>query len=418
MKLNSLVLVLALFFVEGLFANDNFLPLPIINRGDKILDLTTKNLEVSNTAKHSVAELKGDIRWERSKEYILLPFVKIRLKVQSEQNVHLYYRYKNVTYLPQVKNGEEFTDIDLSIFDPTKIEVFDDANKVGEVGIHSFSLGENKSVLLDYSCSGYNLQVSGIESEFLSIGCEIVRENVKGEIIPSLKVHWISSDYKTLDQRSGPYVISFSEGREAKVRVVNEKDEKKEILFKVDFPTRLHRLRTSIGLGPYVYETSKGSLEKEAEVLPSFMLYGNYYLNNIHSFKFFEALVMKETVFNHAGLYVGSDLGKFYDDRLVISSLIGLQALSHRYDVGEDELFTQIIFPQGLELAMHHPFGMENYRFTVGGFVSPQSNVTYQNFWARFGARMFVEFNYINWAYGSRASTMYGLSLGFPFLQF
>jgi hypothetical protein len=115
-------------------------------------------------------------------------------------------------------------------------------------------------------------------------------------------------------------------------------------------------------------------------------------------------------------LYLGSDLGKFYDDRLVISSLIGFQTLTYQFD-HNDDAFTQIIFPQGVELSMHHPFGLENSKFSLGGFLSPQSNITYQNFWARFGSKVFVEFNYINWAYGTREAAMYGLSVGFPILQ-
>jgi hypothetical protein len=126
---------------------------------------------------------------------------------------------------------------------------------------------------------------------------------------------------------------------------------------------------------------------------------------------------MKESVFNHAGLYLGSELGKFYDDRLVISSLIGFQALSYRFDNKQDDLFTQIIYPQGLEIAFHHPFGMENYRFIIGGFLSPQPDVIYQNFWARFGSKIFLEFNYINWEFDRRAASMYGLSVGFPLME-
>jgi hypothetical protein len=240
-----------------------------------------------------------------------------------------------------------------------------------------------------------------------------VREIRDGTIIPTLNLVWISSEYKTLDKARGPYIISFSEGRTAKIQVVNDEGVKKEISFKVEFPDRMHRLRISGGLGPHIYRDQSS----KSEVLPSAMLYANYYLNDIHALKFFEALVMKESIFNHAGVYLGSELGKFYDDRLILSSLIGLQGLSYRHDVGVDNVFTQIIYPQGVEIAMLHPFGLPNYRVTLGGFFSPQRDVIYQNFWARFGSRVFVEFNYINWEYGERGASMYGLSVGFPLLR-
>jgi hypothetical protein len=310
-------------------------------------------------------------------------------------------------------------DLDLSLFDSDRIEVLKEDKKVGEVFVQTFSdPSRGVNILMDYSCSGYNLQVFGFEGHFVTVGCELIRETQEGEVVPSLRVYWSSNEYKTLDGSRGPYQITFTEAREARLLVQTNAGKKKEVFFKVKFPERLHRLRTSIGLGPHIYQTSKEELKTQEEVVPSFMLYGNYYLNNIHSLKFFEALIAKETIFNHAGLYVGSELGKFYDDRLVISSLIGLQALSHRYDSNDDAIFTQIIFPQGIELTVHHPFGMENYRFSIGGFLSPQSDVTYQNFWARFGTRTFIEFNFINWGYGNREAIMYGLSVGFPFLQF
>lgn len=401
------------------WGNENFLPLPIINREDKALNLKTNNLKIENSIQDLDARFISSLRWERSREFILLPFVKVRLEVKNASEAELYYRYKGITYLPQEKNGIEFTDIDYSIFDPAKIEVFKEDKKVGQVAIHSLSDGsKNKTILLDYSCSGYNLQISGFDAEFMSVGCELVRENLDSKVAQSLKVNWISSEYKTLDLNPGPYVISFTEGREARVRVVNDRGERKEIAFKVNFREHMPRLKTAVGFGPYVFTTTKSEEEKKPEILPSVMLYANYYINNIHSFKFFEALVMKESVFNHAGWYVGSELGKFYDDRVVVSSLLGAQAISHRFDVGFDNIYTQIIFPQGLEIAMHHPFGWENYRFIVGGFLSPQSGVTYQNFWARFGSKVFVEFNYINWGYDDRSAHMYGLSLGLPFLEF
>lgn len=405
--------------LHNLCAKDLILPLPIINRDDKLLKLTPKDLEFKTSVKNLKAEFVGDIKWERSKENILLPFVKIRLINKDKEKNHLHFRYKDTTYLPQEFEEAEFADIELSIFDPVKVDVYHDGQRVGDVSVHTSTAAfKNQTILLDYSCSGHNVQVFGFEGEFLSIGCELVRENINGEIIPNLKLHWISSEYKTLDNFHGPYLISFSNGRTAKVPVINEKKEKKEIVFKVKFPKRLHRARTSMGIGPYSYKSTSAGISSDTEILPSIMFYGNYYLNNVHSIKAFEALVMKESIFNHAGMYLGSEIGKFYDDRLVFSTLVGFQALSYRHDIGYDDVYTQVIFPQGAELLFHHPFGLENYRFSIGGFLSPQRDVTYQNFWLRFGSKTFLEFNFINWEYGSRAASMYGLSIGFPLMQF
>lgn len=406
-------------FSQITYADSRLIPLPLINRDDNLLKLDTRNLKIFNTASNLETQLIGKVSWERTKQNLLLPFIKLRLKSLKDQKKQLHYRYKGIIYLPQELAEFEFTDLDISIFDPEKIEVYQGGSRIGDVGLKITPDDEkDRTVLLDYSCSGYNLQVSKFDGEFLSVGCEMQKQKIDNKIIPFLKVNWISSEYKTLDKHNGPYVIYFSEGRLAKIKVINEEGVEKEIVFKVDFPKTYPKLRTAIGFGPYSYEAGLKGKTNSAEILPSAMIYGNYYINDIHSFKFFDALVVKESLFNHAGTYIGSDIGKFYDDRVVISTLIGLQALSYKYDAKEKSTFTQVIYPQGAEISMHHPFGLENYKFIVGGFLSPQSNVTYQNFWARFGSKVFLEFNYINWQYSEKSAKMYGLTIGMPLWDF
>ncbi len=415
----GLLFLFFFIFSTSVWANQNFIPLPLLTRNDQTLNLTTRNLKLESSVDSLDVSFTGDLRWERSKQNLLLPRIKLRLKNNKPDEHHIYFRYQNTTHLPQNLGGEEFSDLDFSLFDLELIEVLQDDKKVGEVYVRSIAeAGKRKNILMDYSCSGYNLRVYGFEGHFLTIGCELIRETLDGDVVPSLRVNWSSNEYRTLDNSQGPYQITFTEGRDARVRVVNAAGEKKEVIFKVDFPKRLHRMRLAAGVGPYAYESKSYGSKQDSSILPSVMLYGNYYLNHVHSLKFFEALVIKDSIFNHAGLYLGSELGKFYDDRLVVSSLIGFQALSYRFDADEEKLFTQMIFPQGLELAFHHPFGMENYRFVLGGFLSPQPNVIYQNFWMRFGSKVFLEFNFINWEYGQRSASMYGLSLGFPVAEF
>ncbi len=413
-KLIILIFLSNIFTVTSL-ANEAFLPIYIINRGHKFLHLTSNDFLVSNTNAEIKTEIIGQVRWERTGQNLLIPWVTLRLRSRMSQDKKIHYRYKEKSYFTQQIGQEEIADLNISTFDSDRIEVFMDGHSSGHVEVKMKRQGKRKkTVIEDYSCSGYNVEIFGFEGEFMSIGCELIRETIDGQVIPTLKVHWVSNEFKTLDLLNGPYTLEFSEGRSAVISVINERAEKKEITFMVDFPTRIHRLNTAVGLGPYLYKNEYGNQAKDLQALPSFMLYGNYYLNNVHSLKFFEALVMKESVFNHAGLYVGSEIGKFYDDRLVFSTLLGLQALSYRFDSGADDLFTQMIYPQGVEITMHHPWDLEKYKFVVGGFVSPQSDVTYQNFWLRFGSKVFVELNYINWQHRSRAASMYGVSIGMP----
>jgi hypothetical protein len=412
-----LILLASLLFGSLASANQNFLPLPLLTRADKSLNFSKNNLIVVSNVKSLKADLLGEVQWERNNN-LLLPKIKLRLINQNAERVFLYYRYKSTTYLSQSHDKRDFLDIDISLLDTQKIEVLESDRVLGEVYVKTvITNSAEPNILMDFSCSGYGLQVSGLEGHFVTVGCELERKFFEGKIIPELKVFWSSNEYRMLDKSLGPYQIIFTEGREAKFLVSNSAGEVKEVLFQVNFPERLHRLKFAAGLGPYLYQTSRSNSTGPSEILPSIMLYGNYYLNNIHSLRFFEALVMKESIFNHAGTYIGSQLGKFYDDRLIVSSLIGLQGLSYRFD-SRDDLYTQIIYPQGLEIAFHHPFGLENYRFVVGGFLSPQPSVKYQNFWLRFGSKYFWEFNYINWGHQGRSASMMGLSIGFPIGEF
>jgi len=416
---NNLLLFLTIFLCQEMaYGNQNFLPIPIIKRDSNYLKIKISEIKINNPFNFIEVKVIRDVKWDRTKENLILPKVFLRLRDSFIDTKRYHFRYLKKNYFPQQIENFEVADIEISLFESNKIEVLENGKRLGFISTRmERTNSKDQTVLEDYSCSPYEVRVYGFEGEFLSLGCELIRDNVGGVIVPTLNLHWIASDYKTLDNQYGPYVVSFSEGRTSIIPVIDDQGKTREIKFKVSFPRRIHRLSTSMGLGPYVYQSDYFKNSKEQETLPSWMLYGNYYLNNIHSVKFFNALIMKESVFNHAGFYLGSELGRFYDDRLVFNSLLGFQALSFRFDIGEDDLFTQVIYPQGLEIVMHHPWNLRNYKFSIGGFLSPQSDVTYQNFWARFGSKLFLEFNFINWQYQSRAASMYGLSIGFPFFK-
>jgi hypothetical protein len=406
-----------ILFSFSLQANENFLPLPMIKRGSNFLKLSANDLVISNPISFLKVKVIRGVIWDRTQKNLLLPSIKIRISLKRE-DVKTHFRYRDISYFPQLGEKDEFTDIEFSLFDTEKINVFLGGKIFGDISVKiKKDRLEKKTILLDHSCNSFDVKVSGFKGEFMSLGCEFDRETVEGDVRSSLKLNWASSDYKTIDDKSGPYTVLFTEGREANVDVVNEAGELKEINFKVDFPAKNFRLNTALGIGPYYYEAKENESLKPLSTLPSFMLYGNYYLNNIHSFKFFNALVAKDSVFNHAGLYIGSEIGRFYDDRLIINTLLGLQILSFKFETEKSQLFNQIIYPQGLEIVMHHPWDLANYKASIGGFISPQSDITYQNFWLRFGAKVFLEFNYINWQFENRSASMYGLSIGFPFFK-
>ena len=215
------LILLFFFYPTFVWSNQNFIPLPLLTRNDQTLNLTKSNLKLESNIDSLDVTFIGELRWERSRQNMLLPRIKLRLKNNKPDEHHLYFRYQNTTHLPQNLGGEEFSDLDISLFDPDRIEVLQDDKKVGEVYLRTIAeTGKRKNILMDYSCSGYNLKVYGFEGHFLTIGCELLRETQDGVVVPSLRVYWNSNEYRTLDNSQGPYQITFTQGRDARVRVM------------------------------------------------------------------------------------------------------------------------------------------------------------------------------------------------------
>ena len=46
-----------------------------------------------------------------------------------------------------------------------------------------------------------------------------------------------------------------------------------------------------------------------------------------------------------------------------------------------------------------HAFGIDGFLVNYGMFLSPDSNVQYNNIWIRWGKKYFWEINYIDWGF-------------------
>jgi hypothetical protein len=98
--------------------------------------------------------------------------------------------------------------------------------------------------------------------------------------------------------------------------------------------------------------------------------------------------------------------------------LLGFQGLSTKYSNKYDS-YHKIIYPQGFELVYKHPFKMKNYSFVLGLFTNASvADDNYNNIWIRFGKKIFWELNYINWENKEKKASMWGFSVGIPFLSF
>jgi hypothetical protein len=132
--LNLISLVFCLTFLPALAASfDRLIPLPMLTREDMLQKLNTEELAVSSTALGVTGEFKGRPVWERSKDGLLMPMVKIRVSVSGDENQQFHFKYKQKIYLPQTAKSQRFADLDYSIFDPDHLEVFQNGVKTGEV---------------------------------------------------------------------------------------------------------------------------------------------------------------------------------------------------------------------------------------------------------------------------------------------
>jgi hypothetical protein len=96
---------------------------------------------------------------------------------------------------------------------------------------------------------------------------------------------------------------------------------------------------------------------------------------------------------------------------------LGLQAITFKSEFSS-RARTRGIYPQGLEFVYNHAFGLKNYKFIFGAFLSPDSSDEYRNTWVRFGKKVFWEINYLSWGHDDLYSKQWGLSVGVPFMSF
>ena len=270
--------------------------------------------------------------------------------------------------------------------------------------------------MIDYSCSPYQLSIEGIDSEYISVGCKMDRAGLFLHETPRLEVTMSSPNLKTLHRERPPFTIYLNDNSPVEFQVLNNHDQIMTIKISAKLPSKLHRLKTSIGFGPYTYKSVAINESINNQWAPSMMIYGKFDLNDTASIKAFDALLYSKTIFNNSGLYFSYDLAEAFDGRILLNALIGFQGLNYKYNSGSVSEFN-FIYPQGFEIVYKHAFGVENQNLFYGMFLSTNSNEPYTNTWIRLGGKFFTELNYINWSKNDKRITMYGLSIGLPFFE-
>lgn len=419
-----IVLLLVLLFPSLSFARDERAPnlsfgSVVIGEKRIPIDLDLFKLSFSNPKGGVEASfVRNSVQWVRIHNVLLLPRVAIKIKtIIPAEKIHLIYQ-DNIVLMQSTPDQSAETEMFVSLFNPTPIKVVVDGITVGEIKIESKSNSQlTDNILIDYSCAPYNLEIKGLENHFASIGCNLLRHGDFGSEYGVLEIYWASSDLTLLDGSTPPFTGIVREENPLKIQVQNTNGIKSQVEIKANVPKRLNRIKTALGFGPYVFKTQEDDSQSKEVITPSYMMYGNLYLNKQNSLRAFDAMVWQKSFFNNLGLYYANELALVFDNRIQLTTLLGAQTVSYYFKSSQKTLH-QVIYPQGFELSYLHAFGMKNYSLVYGMFIYPFGVNNYQNIWLRHGKNWFWELNYLSWANGDKKTYMYGLSVGIPFLTF
>jgi hypothetical protein len=361
--------------------------------------------------------LKNSIQWVRVGGVLLKPRARLKIIIKGgAKDYHLSYDSQNIL-LHQNANQAE-AEFYVSLFQPEDIKLYYKNNSIGEVYLHSKKItNSRKTHVIDYSCYRYKLEIIGLDNEFVSVGCRDHKIGKFGKEAYMVEVYWTSADYTLPDYAQPPYLATFLNNNPVELTVVNREGKQKKISIKAQIPKRAYKLKTAIGFGPYAFNVSENGANTDSKVAPAFMIYAKYDLDKKNSLRAFDALIYKDALFNNSGVYYANDVAKVADNKITITTLLGFQGMSFQFDK-DSKRFDQFIFPQGLEVVYKNAFGMENFTFVYGMFLSPSDSVKYNNIWIRWGTKYFWEINYIDWGVDDKYAKTWGLSIGIPFMQF
>ncbi|WP_127716391.1 hypothetical protein [Halobacteriovorax sp. HLS] len=362
--------------------------------------------------------VKDSVQWVRDKENLLTPRARIGLRLKESGDIFIKYEGHNI--IPVSKNDHLYSEVYVNLFYPKDIEIYNGAALIERISMFAKKKKATNSTStsnIDYSCVPFHLNITGLDGEYFSVGCRLEKTGRFGNERPRLVVSLVTTNYLLADGSDSPIKVFLQDNSKVSIPLLSKSGSSLKVSLSAKLPKKIPRLKTALGFGPYSLDASKTHSAKKGTLAPSLMIYGKYDLYESSSLRFFDALVYNKTLFNNSGIYFAYTLATAFDSRVELIPLLGAQGLSFKYDSFND-LEHQFIFPQGFEVVYRHAFGLENYTASYGMFLSTSSKTDYENIWIRMGKGWFLELNYINWKHNDSRATMWGLSVGIPFLTF
>jgi hypothetical protein len=390
------LLILIGIFLNSAYAYKDESPISFgsVELGENRLPLKPKhfNIEIKKYAPLQIkTKLKKDsLQWVRFDEVMLMPRARYAIYIKGNpENYHFRYRGKSV--LAQNYKGYAHSEFYVSLFHHDPIQVYYKTKVVASISFTSkvFPKYKDRLHLIDYSCNRRNIKVTGLEGELLSVGCKMHRIGKIGSEKPMLEVMWTSPNWTLLDNSRAPYMAVFFDNVPIKVKVKNKKGMIKTVTIKANVPKRMHRLGIAMGIGPYAFETNYKGSTKTEPLAPAIMGYFNFQLDDETSIRGFDALILKDSLFNNAGIYLANDIASVLDNKLTFTTLIGLQHLYFQFDADSSNV-SDVIFPQGIEFLYRHAFGITDYIIGGGAFFKSIRNSRLSKYLDPLGKRNFL----------------------------
>ncbi len=390
---------------------------PVPDLADFIV--TVENSEVTVEA-HWVEK---SVRWVRAKDGLPVPRARLRVAVQAAPE-RLLLRWRGRAVQFQDGPGGASTEIFVPLLDggEARLEVDGRPSSRIKIAARAASAGAaNARHAIDHTCSAYRVQVTGLDDAYLSMSCRLIPVGRVGSEEALLEVRWSAAGVTLLDGTSPPLTADLRDKHPARTTLIGPDGKSRVVELSANVPQRLNRLRLAWGGGPYGLSSSAGSGNGPAGAL---MLYGNFRLRTEDSLSLraFEAAIGQSPVhtafFNNLGFYFAYDAVRALDGRLLMTVLLGAQAVTFAPQGLAHPAYNEVIAPQGFELSYPDAFGFKNRSLSGGLFLQPGTARSYQNLWVRCGGRWFGELNYLSWHANNRFATTWGFSIGAPLAQF
>ena len=421
--MNILSLIFVLFFSSTLLAQESAFSVSFgpVRIGDSRVKADLADFKVEREYKNRIVKadfIPGSVQWVRDSSNLLTPRARIGILIyKSTPDVHVEYHGRIIA--PQKQGNHFYVEIYVNLFDPGVLKVVDNNTVIEK--LHTYSDIQNKhknTKLIDYSCVRYALKLSGLDDEYVSVGCRMERIGVWRHEKPYLSVTFSATNLHTINGKTPPFTAFLKNSEPVIMTVTDKEGRTKKIAIQARLPKRMTRVKTAYGFGPATLTAETPTEKRGAKIAPVLYFYGKLDLSRHTSIRVFDSLAYNKSIFNNSGFYFAYRLADAMDGRLEIVPLLGAQGLYFDYGEGNTKAQNGMIFPQGAEINYLNAFGIENYLISFGIFISTQSEVDYPNSWVRWGKGPFWEFNYITWGQNGYVSKMAGLSIGLPLMNF